>query len=214
MYHLFQYILILFSINQSIYCSYHYVGCYTQVFHDSYFASSFMEPTLCFRLCDTPIVYLQKTICRCSGGGLMHYNRQNNELCTIPCTKPVDRSVQSMNTCGGSLTYSAYVQDKFYSLHGHLFDYRIQFASCELWKNADIYETYEVKFDAVIVKSSLNKLEKCAAACLDQNATTKSIGKYMGVANRHEAPTFISLCSFSQISEKGDFFTTSNTYII
>jgi hypothetical protein len=173
-----------------------------------------MEPTLCFRLCDTPIVYLQKTICRCSGGGLMHYNRQNNELCTIPCTKPVDRSVQSMNTCGGSLTYSAYVQDKFYSLHGHLFDYRIQFASCELWKSADIYETYEVKFDAVIVKSSLNKLEKCAAACLDQNATTKSIGKYMGVANRHEAPTFISLCSFSQISEKGDFFTTSNTYII
>ena len=86
-------------------------GCYTQVFHDSYYTSSFMEPTLCFRLCDTPIIYLQKTVCRCSGGGLMHYNRQNDShFVATPCTKPVDRSVQSVNTCGGTSTYSAYVQ--------------------------------------------------------------------------------------------------------
>lgn len=162
----------------TIHCSYHYVGCYTQVFHDSYFTSSFMEPTLCFRLCDTPIVYLQKSICRCSGGGLMHHNRQSDKLCLIPCTKPVDRAVKTANTCGGQQTYSAYVQEKFYSLHGHLFDYKIQFASCELWRSTTAYETYEVQFDPVIARTSLNRLERCAAACLDQNATTKSIGKY------------------------------------
>ncbi len=177
-------ILLLFAINHSIYCSYHYVGCYTQVFHDSYFTSSFMEPTLCFRLCDTPIIYLQKSICRCSGGGLMHYNRQIDKLCLIPCTQPVDRLVKSVNTCGGALTYSAYVQEKFYSYHGHLFDYQIQFASCELWKTKDAYEIYEVQFDQTIVQSSLNRLEQCAAACLDQNATTKSIGKYFFIENR------------------------------
>jgi hypothetical protein len=171
------YIILLFAINHSIYCSYRYVGCYTQIFHDSYFTSSFMEPTLCFRLCDTPIVYLQKTICRCSGGGLTHYNRQNDDLCKIPCTKPVDRSINSANTCGGVSTYSAYVQEKFYSHHGHLFDYRIQFSTCELWKNRDIYEIYDVQYDNIIGRSSLNRLEQCAAACLDQNATTKSIGK-------------------------------------
>jgi hypothetical protein len=148
MFHLLIYILIIFSINQSsIYCSYHYVGCYTQVFHDSYFTSSFMEPTLCFRLCDTPIIYLQKTICRCSGGGLMHYNRQSDGLCSIQCTKPVDRSVNSTNTCGGPWTYSAYAHDKFYTVHGHLFDYKIQFVACELWKSSDVYETSEAYFD-------------------------------------------------------------------
>jgi hypothetical protein len=62
--------IMIISINHSINGSYYYAGCYTQVFHDSFFTSSFMEPTLCFRLCDTPIVYLQATICRCSGGGL------------------------------------------------------------------------------------------------------------------------------------------------
>ncbi len=179
MYHPLIYILIIFSINQSIYCSYYYAGCFTQVFHDSYFTSSFMEPTLCFRLCDTPIIYLQKTVCRCSGGGLMHHNRQSITQCTIPCAKPVDRSVTSQNTCGGLSTYSAYVQQKFYSQHGHLFAYQIEFASCELWKNADVYETYLAKLNGINVRSSLNNLERCAAACLDQNATTKSIGIYL-----------------------------------
>lgn len=176
MFRLLLYILIIFSINHSIECSYHYVGCYTQVFHDTYFSSSFMEPTLCFRLCDTPIIYLQKTICRCSGGGLMHHNRQRDELCKFPCTKPVDRIIQSKNTCGGTQTYSAYVQDKFYTQHGHLFTYQIHFSSCESGFD-EVYETYEANFTNTIIKSSLNQLEKCAAACLDQNATTKSLGK-------------------------------------
>ena len=175
---------MIFSINQSIYCSYHYVGCYTQVFHDSYFTSSFMEPTLCFRLCDTPIIYLQKTVCRCSGGGLMHYNRQSTALCSIPCTKPVDRSVKTANKCGGTSTYSAYVLDKFYTRHGHLFDYQIHFSSCELWKRDDIYVTYNVTFDPTMTRSSLNKLERCAAACLDQNATTKSIGMFFFISQK------------------------------
>ncbi|CAF1131284.1 unnamed protein product [Rotaria sordida] len=138
-----------------------------------------MEPTLCFRLCDTPIIYLQSTVCRCSGGGLMHYKRQIDELCKLPCTKPVDRSIKSSNTCGGSLTYSAYVQDKFFIKHGHLFDYQIHFSSCELWTNPDVYDTSEIQLSNIIERSSLNKLEQCAAACLDQNATTKSIGKYL-----------------------------------
>jgi hypothetical protein len=136
-----------------------------------------MEPTLCFRLCNTPIIYLQKTICRCSGGGLMHHNRQNDNICNIPCTKPADRQIKTKNTCGGSRTYSAYVEEQFYSRHGHLFTYQIIFSSCELWTRFDIYETYTVKLDEIIAKSSLNKLERCAAACLDENTKTKSIGK-------------------------------------
>ncbi|CAF2818827.1 unnamed protein product [Rotaria sp. Silwood2] len=169
-------LLIIFSINYSIHCSYHYVGCYTQIFHDSYFTSSFMEPTLCFRLCDTPVIYLQSSVCRCSGGGLMHYKRQNDELCKTSCTKPVDRAIKTVNTCGGALTYSAYVQNKYFIQHGHLFDYQIHFASCESWLNSDVYEKSEVQLNNNIGRSSLNKLEKCAAACLDTNATTKSIG--------------------------------------
>ena len=172
--HLLTYVLLLLIFNQSIDCSYRYAGCFTQVFMDTYFTSSFMEPTLCFRLCDTPVIYLQKTICRCSGGGLMHYNRQNDGLCASPCPQPVDRSVQSTHTCGGSMTYSAYIQDKFYSLHGHLFDYQIEFSSCVSWKTNGVYESYEVNFEIIVPTSSLNRLEKCAAACLNQNATTKS----------------------------------------
>jgi len=165
------------SINHSIDGSYHYAGCFTQVFHESFFTSSFMEPTLCFRLCDTPIIYLQKTICRCSGGGLMHHNRQKDKYCNIPCTKPADRQVKTANTCGGQRTYSAYVEEQFYIRHGHLFNYQIYFFSCELWKSTDIYETFKVKLDDIVIKSSLNKMERCAAACLDRNTTTKSIGK-------------------------------------
>ena len=174
--HLLLSLLILFSINQSISCTYRYAGCYTQVFYDSYFTSSFMEPTLCFRLCDTPIIYLQKSICRCSGAGLSHSGRQIDKLCPTPCTKPVDRTVQTANTCGGTSTYSAYVQEKFYSHHGHLFSYGIEFKACELWNNENVYETHEVKFNENIERSSLNKLERCTASCLDSNATVRSIG--------------------------------------
>ncbi|UJR31253.1 hypothetical protein I4U23_018755 [Adineta vaga] len=175
MYQFLIYILFIFSINQSVFCSYRNAGCFTQVFHDSYFTSSFMEPTLCFRLCDTPIIYLQKTVCRCSGGGLTDQNRQIAKACTYPCTQPVDRSVKTSNKCGGPSAYSAYVQEKFYSTHGHLFDYQIKFSSCETWRKSDVYDTSEIILSSITVRSSLNKLEQCAAACLDQNATTKSI---------------------------------------
>ncbi len=168
---------VIISISQSIDGSYHYVGCYTQVFYESFFSSSFMEPTLCFRLCDTPIIYLQKTICRCSGGGLMHHNKQADKYCTIPCTKPADRQVKTANTCGGQLTYSAYVENDFYIQHGHLFNYQIYFFACELWKTNDVYETIKVNLDSIVATSSLNKMERCTAACLDKNMTTKSIGK-------------------------------------
>lgn len=177
MYSVLVYLSILFSINYSVHCSYHYVGCYTQVFHDSYFTSSLMEPTLCFHLCDTPVIYIQGTVCRCSGGGLMHYNRKHNKLCNIPCTKPVDRSISTTNTCGGTSTYSAYVQENYYTTHGHLFDYQIHFSSCELWKSDDVYDTTRANASVEIGNSSLNRLERCAAACLDQNATTKYIGR-------------------------------------
>ncbi|CAF3088507.1 unnamed protein product [Rotaria socialis] len=135
-----------------------------------------MEPTLCFRLCDTPVIYLQSTVCRCAGGGLMHYSRQNDDLCKIPCAKPVDRSVKSLNTCGGLSTYSAYVEDNFFTRHGHLFDYQIKFSACELWKISDIYDIEQITLPDVVARSSLNRLERCAAACLDKNVTTKSIG--------------------------------------
>ncbi len=161
----------------SIYGTYHYVGCYTKVFYDSFFTSSFMEPTLCFRLCDTPIIYLQKTVCRCSGGGIMHYNKQDDKYCTISCTKPADRQGQIDSKCGGSKTYSVYAEEQFYIRHGHLFNYQIQFLSCELWVKHDVYDTFSIRLDNIIIKSSLNKMDQCAAACLDQNTTTKSIGR-------------------------------------
>ncbi|CAF3464823.1 unnamed protein product [Rotaria sp. Silwood1] len=159
----------------SVYGSYHYVGCYKQVFYNNYFISSYMEPTLCFLLCDTPIIYIQDRFCRCSGGGLMDYNRQIDELCRIPCRKPGNRQVKTVQTCGGTQTYSVYAEEKFYTQHAHLFNFRIQFKSCELWNTSRNYDALQIKIDKSSVKSPLNKLERCAAACLDQNTTTKSI---------------------------------------
>jgi hypothetical protein len=115
-----------------------------------------MEPKLCFLLCQTPIIYIKKEICRCSGGGLMTHNREK---------------------CENQETYSAYAEDKFYTEHAHLFNYQIQFTSCELWNTSGFYDTLQVKIDKSSVKSPLNQLEQCAATCLDRNATTKSIGK-------------------------------------
>ncbi|CAF3506525.1 unnamed protein product [Rotaria sp. Silwood1] len=166
---------IMISMAHSAYNSYHYVGCYTQVFYNSYFISSYMEPTLCFLLCETPIIYIQDNICRCSGSGLMDHNRQRDEYCTLSCQKPGDLHVRTDNTCGGRGTYSAYAEENFYTQHAHLFNYRIQFVSCELWNTSRNYDTFQVEIDQSSVKSPLNKLERCAAACLDQNATTKSI---------------------------------------
>ncbi|CAF3081108.1 unnamed protein product, partial [Rotaria sp. Silwood2] len=157
--------------------SYRYMGCYINAFYNSYFISSYMEPTLCFRLCETPIIYIQASICRCSGGGLMDYNRQRDKFCRIACPKPGDRRFKSNNTCGGLGTYSVYVEEHFYTQHAELFNYQIQFASCQLWNSSSYYDTFQVKIDESSVKSSLNRLERCAVACLDQNTTTKSIGR-------------------------------------
>ncbi|CAF5106072.1 unnamed protein product, partial [Rotaria sp. Silwood1] len=124
------FLLMMIPVGYSLYGSYHYVGCYTQVFYNTYFESSYMEPTLCFLLCETPIIYIQGSICRCSGGGLMDHNRQSDRHCNKPCIKPGDRTVRIVNTCGGAQTYSAYAEEKFYTQHAHLFNFRIQFTSC------------------------------------------------------------------------------------
>ncbi|CAF3918278.1 unnamed protein product [Rotaria sp. Silwood1] len=140
-----------------------------------------MEPTLCFRLCETPIIYIQDKICRCSGGGLMDHSRQRDIYCTIPCPAPGNRQVKTTNTCGAKETYSAYAEHQFYTRHAHLFEYRIQFTSCQFWNTSGYYDILQVKIDESFVKSSLTKLERCAAACFDQNATTKSIDSNLAV---------------------------------
>ncbi|CAF3363218.1 unnamed protein product [Rotaria sp. Silwood2] len=134
-----------------------------------------MEPTLCFILCETPIVYLQGPICRCSGVGLANHNRVTDGFCTIQCRKPGNRNVKTNNTCGGRETYSVYAEEKYYIQYAHLFNFRIQFKSCELWNTSGYYDTLQVKINELYVETQLTKLERCAATCLDQNATTKSI---------------------------------------
>ncbi|CAF1051081.1 unnamed protein product [Rotaria sp. Silwood1] len=134
-----------------------------------------MEPTLCFHLCETPIIYIQGSICRCSGGGLMDHSRQRDNFCTTLCPAPGNRQIKTTNTCGGQETYSAYAEYQFYIRHAHLFDYRIQFTSCQFWNTSGYYDTLQVKIHESSVKSSLTKLERCAGACFDRNATTKSI---------------------------------------
>ncbi|CAF1616538.1 unnamed protein product [Rotaria magnacalcarata] len=134
-----------------------------------------MEPILCFRLCETPIIYIQGATCRCSGSGLMDYNRQRDKYCSVECPKPGDPRVKTAHTCGGSGVYSVYADDQFYTRHAHLLDYRIKYESCQFWNRSDYYDTFSVKIDASSVKFSLNRLESCAALCLDQNTTTLSI---------------------------------------
>lgn len=87
----------------------------------------------------------------------------------------LDRSVQSTHTCGGSMTYSAYIQDKFYSLHGHLFDYQIEFSSCVSWKTNGVYESYEVNFEIIVPTSSLNRLEKENRSCMFKSKCNNKI---------------------------------------
>ncbi|CAF4292264.1 unnamed protein product, partial [Rotaria sordida] len=105
----------------------------------------------------------------------MDHNRQQDELCTISCRKPGNTQVKTVNTCGGRETYSVYAEEKFYIQHAHLFNFRIQFTSCELWNKTGYYNVLQVKIEKSSIKTPLNKLERCAAACLDQNTTTKSI---------------------------------------
>ncbi len=149
-------LFIIIPMLDLVYGSYRSIGCYRHVFYNSYFISSSMEPNLCFLLCETPIIYIKNKICRCSSGGLTANNREK---------------------CENEETYSAYVADKFYAEHAHLFHYQIQFTSCQLWNTSGFYDTLQVKIDKSSVKSPLNQLEQCAATCLDQNATTNSIGK-------------------------------------
>ncbi|CAM4762601.1 unnamed protein product [Rotaria magnacalcarata] len=134
-----------------------------------------MEPTLCFRLCETPMIYLQKTLCRCAGSGLMDYNRQRDSSCSIPC-KAVVGGQGKPSMCGGKEAYAVYAEEQFYTRHAHLLNYQIKFASCQFWNTSDYYDTVQVQIDESSTNSSLNKLERCAAACLDRNATTKSVG--------------------------------------
>ncbi|CAF2262259.1 unnamed protein product, partial [Rotaria magnacalcarata] len=155
--------------------AYRYVGCYQNVFHDSFFVSSYMEPTLCFRLCETPMIYLQGKVCRCAGSGLMGYDRQRDSFCSTPCDIVISGPVKT-NTCGGRGAHSVYAEEQFYTRHAHLLSYNIKFSSCQLWKTSGYYHTVQVEIDESSTNSSLSKLERCAAACLDRNATTKSIG--------------------------------------
>lgn len=170
-------LLMIISAAHVVLGAYRYVGCYRQVLYDSYFTSSYMEPNLCFRLCETPIIFIRYTECRCSGSGIMHYDRHRDSDCPIQCTKPGDSRIITTERCGGREMYSLYAEENFYTRHAHLLEYRIQYESCQFWNRSDYYDTFQVKTDASSVKSPLNRLERCAATCLDQNSTTTSIGK-------------------------------------
>ncbi|CAF2059180.1 unnamed protein product [Rotaria magnacalcarata] len=169
-------LLMIISTPDVVSGAYRYVGCYQQVFYDSYFTSSYMEPNLCFRLCETPLIFIQDTVCRCSGSGLMHYDRHRDRYCSTPCRQPGNPQVKTTEKCGGTEMYSLYAEENFYTRHAHLLDYRIQYSSCQFWNRSDYYDTFKVNIDGSSTKSPLNRLETCAAACLDQNSTTTSIG--------------------------------------
>ncbi|CAF3471105.1 unnamed protein product [Rotaria socialis] len=167
--------MVIISTAHTAYGAYRYMGCYQQVLYDSYFTSSYMEPNLCFRLCETPIVFIQGTMCRCSGSGIMHYDRHEDRDCPIQCRKPGDYRVKTDAKCGGAQTYSAYAEEDFYTRHAYLLEYRIQYESCQFWNRSDYYDTFQVKTDGLSTKSPLTRLERCAATCLDRNSTTISI---------------------------------------
>lgn len=169
--------LIIATTFYSVQSRYHYAGCYEQDFHDNSFESSYMEPELCFHLCQTPIVYIKNSVCRCAWGGLMDYGRQRDSRCTTLCPTAGDRETKTNNTCGGFYTYSAYVEDQFYTRYAKLLDYKIVFRSCELWNSTDYYDMFNITFDNSSGTLGLNRLERCAAACIEQNETIKSIGK-------------------------------------
>ncbi|CAF4814201.1 unnamed protein product [Rotaria socialis] len=135
-----------------------------------------MEPNLCFRLCETPIIFIQDTVCRCSGSGLMHYDRHADRYCSTLCRQPGNPQVKTTEKCGGTEMYSLYAEENFYARHAHLLEYRIQYSSCQFWNRSDYYDTSKVNIDGLSTKSPLNRLETCAAACLDRNSTTTSIG--------------------------------------
>ncbi|UJR19928.1 hypothetical protein I4U23_023060 [Adineta vaga] len=167
--------LLIIVIAQSVHGSYHYIGCYQQVFYDSYFESSYMEPKLCFLLCETPIIFIQGSICRCSWSGLMDHNQGKNSECSIRCPMAGYSKVKSNNLCGGSDAYSAYAENPFFTKHLHLLNYKIEFRACKFRNVSADSDIIQVKIDETSSKLGLNKLERCAAACLDRNTTTESI---------------------------------------
>ncbi|CAF3871152.1 unnamed protein product [Rotaria sordida] len=134
-----------------------------------------MEPTLCFILCETPVIYLQGTICRCSSVGLTDHNRLTDDHCTIPCIKPGNHRIKTINTCGGRKKYSAYAEENYYIQYADLLNFRIQLKSCELWNTSDYYDTVQVKINESSFQTKLTTLERCAFVCLKHNARTKSI---------------------------------------
>ncbi|CAM2714508.1 unnamed protein product [Rotaria socialis] len=76
---------------------------------------------------------------------------QSNQL-NVPIGLSFDRHAE---------TYTAYTEN--------------QFSPCELWNNSGYYDTLHVQIDESSVQSPLNKLERCAVVCLDQNITASSI---------------------------------------
>ncbi|CAF4712024.1 unnamed protein product [Rotaria sp. Silwood1] len=146
--------------------------------------SSYMEPNLCFILCETPIVYLQDNICRCSVVGLTDHDRVSDKLCQTSCKTSDNEPFLIMNTCEGRETYSVYAEEKYYIQYAHLSNFRIQFKSCQLWNTSVYDDTLQVKINELYVETQLTKLERCAATCLNQNATTKSIGVKNCMKNR------------------------------
>ena len=170
-------LLILISMAYLVSGSYRYVGCYRRIFYNNYHFSSYMEPTLCFLLCKTPIIYISGQICRCSGIGPTDHYRQEDRLCTMSCRKPGTNDINTVLTCGGEGTYSAYAEENFYTKHALLFNYQIVFTSCELWNTSNYYDILQVNIDKSSAKSPLNILERCATVCLDQNPAIKSIGR-------------------------------------
>ncbi|CAF4228211.1 unnamed protein product, partial [Rotaria sordida] len=134
-----------------------------------------MEPTLCFILCETPVIYLQGTICRCSSVGLTDHNRVSDNLCKTSCEISNNDQVVTTNTCGGKETYSVYAEENYYIQQADLFNFQIQLKSCELWNTSDYYDTVQVKINESSFQTQLTKLERCANTCLNQNVTTESI---------------------------------------
>ncbi|CAF1551354.1 unnamed protein product [Adineta ricciae] len=111
-----------------------------------------MEPTLCFSLCQTPIIYIRNFICRCAWAGLMDHNRQNDDDCKLPCRKLGNRRLKTNNSCGGYKAYSAYIKNHFYIKYIHLFNYQIQLKSCESEENYMNFNIFQVEIDGLSIK--------------------------------------------------------------
>ncbi|CAF0850846.1 unnamed protein product [Adineta ricciae] len=134
-----------------------------------------MDPKLCFLLCGTPIIYIQKSICRCSWSDLMDQSKTSDSHCQTHCWRSGYYESDTNGSCGGEKTYSAFAENQFYLKHGHLLDFQLKFRSCELWNTSSNLNPLPIEIDELSDKPSSNKLERCAAACLDQYRKVQSI---------------------------------------